>query len=227
MKRSIPWSRLAAEAVVVVGSILLAFAIDAAWDRYRMLEEEREVPLAVQQELQEVGVVIGATRDSTRLARENLSFFLESAPDEIAAVPASEIQDRLYSPLIRQWGAAIPRGGLDAATGSGQLAGVRDPTLRAALARLSSRHAHVDEIRRVIGELDIGTAAVLGEFEGMRFGGFSQVGPETLRAVRQDPRIQGAASAKYAFLGGSLGILDELEASVDETLDLIEAAVER
>ena len=137
------------------------------------------------------------------------------------------IRDRVYSPLIRQWGAAIPRGALDAATGSGQLAGVRDPTLRAALARLSSRHAHVDEIRRLIGELDIATAAVLGEFDGMRLGGFSQVGPETLGAVRRDPRIKGAASAKHAFLGGSLGILEELEASVDETLDLIEAAVER
>jgi len=36
----IPWNRLAAEGFVVVVSILLAFAIDAWWDRYK--EDRRE-----------------------------------------------------------------------------------------------------------------------------------------------------------------------------------------
>jgi hypothetical protein len=32
MKTTIPWARVAAEGVIIVASILLAFAIDAAWE---------------------------------------------------------------------------------------------------------------------------------------------------------------------------------------------------
>ncbi|WP_460453406.1 hypothetical protein [Arenimonas aestuarii] len=41
MKERISWSRVAVEGVVIVGSILLAFAIDAWWDQLGEAEEER------------------------------------------------------------------------------------------------------------------------------------------------------------------------------------------
>lgn len=41
--QKIPWRRVAAEGLVIVLSILLAFAIDAWWDRYQAGQEERLV----------------------------------------------------------------------------------------------------------------------------------------------------------------------------------------
>jgi hypothetical protein len=226
MPRNIPWGRLLAEAVVVVASILLAFAIDAGWDRHQLIQEEREVLGGLESELEEGRLVIEATRVATTEARAHLHFFLEATPDDIAGIPASAVLERIYYPLIRQWGSAIPRGALDAATGSGQLAGIREPALRAALARLGSHHAQVADIYRLIGDLDIRTAAVLGEFDGMYSdpSGDPAVDAATLRAIRGDPRVQGAASAKYGFVGGYLGILSELEQVMDETLAMIREA---
>ena len=42
MKPQIPWLRIFVEGVVIVGSILLAFGIDAAWEGRQEREEERE-----------------------------------------------------------------------------------------------------------------------------------------------------------------------------------------
>jgi len=41
MSERVPWSRVAVEGVVIVGSILLAFAIDAWWGQVGRAEEER------------------------------------------------------------------------------------------------------------------------------------------------------------------------------------------
>lgn len=46
MAETIRWRRLVLESAAVVGSILLAFAIDAAWD-LRQLAEERELLLGL------------------------------------------------------------------------------------------------------------------------------------------------------------------------------------
>ena len=53
MTRSIPWLRVFVEGVVIVGSILLAFGIDAWWDDRANLEETRGNLEAVRIELQE------------------------------------------------------------------------------------------------------------------------------------------------------------------------------
>ena len=42
LTQGIAWKRIAAEGVAIVVSILLAFAIDAAWDASRERAEERQ-----------------------------------------------------------------------------------------------------------------------------------------------------------------------------------------
>lgn len=42
-EQEIPWARISAEAAAIVVSILLAFAIDAAWQHRGEVAEEREI----------------------------------------------------------------------------------------------------------------------------------------------------------------------------------------
>ena len=49
--KSIPWGRIAAEGVVVVASILLAFGIDASWDGFQDARRETESLVALRQEM--------------------------------------------------------------------------------------------------------------------------------------------------------------------------------
>ena len=41
--RQIPWLRVFVEGVVIVASILIAFALDASWEAYRQSQEERTI----------------------------------------------------------------------------------------------------------------------------------------------------------------------------------------
>ena len=50
--QKLPWKRLAAEAIAIVASILLAFAIDAAWDERNERMEEKEVLRSLQLEFE-------------------------------------------------------------------------------------------------------------------------------------------------------------------------------
>ncbi len=223
MRQPLPWGRLAAEAVVVIVSILLAFAIDAYWGNRQLRQEELQLLRGLEQELQEGKTVISAFSADTHRARERLQRFLSAAPAEVGDLAGPDAWEEVYLPLVRQWVGSIPRGALDAATGSGQLALISDPALRAALARLESLHANVDEIHRLVSELDVRTAAILGEWDGVYYEPSEDRGiqPEILGNWRADPRVRGSASAKYGFTGGYLTLLRQLEDSMDETLVLI------
>ena len=51
MKAQIPWLRVFVEGVVIVGSILMAFGIDAWWDGVQEREEEERILAALEDAL--------------------------------------------------------------------------------------------------------------------------------------------------------------------------------
>jgi len=52
LNRRIPWLHVFVEGVVIVGSILLAFGIEAGWDRYQAGQEERVILTDLQRDFQ-------------------------------------------------------------------------------------------------------------------------------------------------------------------------------
>jgi hypothetical protein len=209
--------RLLAEAVVVVVSILMAFTIDAAWDQRQARAGERAVVQSIEADLRDGLRVVTDSRDSTLAAYARLESFVTGAAP-------SGGEDRLFPALTRQWSAAVPTGALDAATGSGELALNRDPALRGSLARLAGTLAGLKEMSTIIGEMDARTVTTLGEFEGVRtmFGQADPVlDPRTVEALRADPRVLGAATAKLWFTGGYLYQLQLLQTTIEETLGSI------
>lgn len=220
--------RLFAEASVVIVSILLAFAIDAGWDQRQEHKHEREVLRGLQGELIEARETIRASRDSTAQAYERLKYLVTAPRADVLTMSPSQAASEVFMPLTRQWADALPTGALDAATGSGQLALISDPTLRAALARLGGAYASVGGMIATISEMDARTVAILGEFEGVRSmwaGTEPLIDIRTLEALVDDPRVMGAATAKLWWVGGYLFELEKFAGIVDESIELIAAVL--
>jgi hypothetical protein len=51
--QNIPWKRITVEAAAIVGSILLAFAIDAWWNDHQNRAEERRVLVGLKSEFEQ------------------------------------------------------------------------------------------------------------------------------------------------------------------------------
>ena len=143
MSRQISWWRVLSEGVVIVGSILLAFGIQAWWDERQ--EEER-----VRQDLENVASELG-------LNRELLLFQAEI--DDRMATAARAMAERMEPEAARAvinlvdtlvfLGWSTPPtldpslGALDALVVSGSLSTVEDPELRS---NLSSLRAQFDDV---------------------------------------------------------------------------------
>jgi len=148
--RQIPWLRVFVEGVVIVGSILLAFGIEAWWTN----KQERD------QEARVLGAVLVALRNNT----EHLDFFTSLHEQQLARVVvlldaaanggsglSADSLDHLLAGLS---GATIPvyeRGALDAALASLDL--IENRVMRRRLAQLSRRWDELSEFEKQEAEL--------------------------------------------------------------------------
>ena len=95
MKQEIPWTRFAIEAIVIIGSILIAFIIDASWDQRQDRIAERELLAAINQDM-----LANLSEASNTLDRENRRFelldtFLASSKSQLALLPPEPAQEML------------------------------------------------------------------------------------------------------------------------------------
>jgi len=109
------------EGVVIVASILLAFSVDAWWDRQRDRDDQAEVLRAVEGEFRAYRQVLDdAGREATELADSSAVLIdaLQVAPQaQLVTVPESTVRLSLEWPTLR-----IPVSSVD-------LAGIVDPEL--------------------------------------------------------------------------------------------------
>jgi len=131
-KQVIPWARIAVEALAIVASILLAFAIDAWWDEKKERVEEREILQSLLVEFQanrdEVAVVVRVHENALRYAAELVAL----SDSEILALAEEEVERHIrYFAHPRTFDAV--RGSVDALTSAGKLGILQDRALREAL----------------------------------------------------------------------------------------------
>ena len=104
------WKRLALEVVVIVGSILLAFGIEAWWDARGEAREEALVLQAIRSEMEATLERIDAHRARRAVVSEALVTFLESSPAALAVLDpdsaASFLRARQHRPHARPAGCA-------------------------------------------------------------------------------------------------------------------------
>ncbi len=137
MKPQIPWLRVFVEGVVIVGSILLAFGIQAWWDDQQLGREIRQELLNVQLELDtNVGLAEFQIDIMERsiAASQSLVATMESAVAE-ATINTADTLVWLAS-ATASFDASL--GALDALIASGRLAAIDDAEMRLRLAGLRS-----------------------------------------------------------------------------------------
>jgi len=97
-EQQLPWKRLSAEAAAIVGSILLAFWIDAWWEERQDRAEEREVLLALRAELEYNIEQIDLSLEFQRLLLEPTVTLLNVAADrsEISVEDLEQLLGTIY-----------------------------------------------------------------------------------------------------------------------------------
>jgi hypothetical protein len=127
----IPWARVALEGVVIVGSILLAFGIEAGWEARGERQERRAVVAALQSDFaaaREGLDGLQANNQEIEATAEAVSAALVASSATIAVPPEDVVQ------LIRTPTYDPPLGELRSLIQSGRVSLIRDADLRSALA---------------------------------------------------------------------------------------------
>ncbi len=140
MKAQIPWLRVFVEGVVIVGSILLAFGIQAAWDGRQEREDERQALEALARDFESAAEVIDRellSMDSVAIAANIILGWTGPSADSRHADSLA----LLMPSITRVASFQPPLGTLQALLGSGDLRLIRNDSLRAALASFPSRLA--------------------------------------------------------------------------------------
>ena len=149
--RQIPWLRVFVESVVIVGSILLAFGIQAWWDGVQEGEEVRQDLVSVSLELME--------------NRERIMFHVDLM-DRMASAGKAVVELMESDPAVTNmqdtlaWLGTNPAATLDASFGalealiaSGRLSLVADPDVRLRLAGLRDKIEDAIELQPRTAEL--------------------------------------------------------------------------
>lgn len=144
MIKKVPWPRIMVEGLLIVGSILLAFGIDAWWDRRAERAKEREALEALSEDFAAADSILGIrvlAIDSAAVAAQAIIGLVGPASDE----SQSDSLAMLIPRIIRRPTFQPPMGTLEALLGSGELRLITDAELKAALASFPSELAGMRE----------------------------------------------------------------------------------
>ena len=236
-RQPIPWTRVAAEGVVIVGSILLAFGIDAAWDGMKERSEESRLLASLAEDLRtsrlEAESVISHYEETDRLLSRLQSLsdaaLRADAPDSITAMVNALASPRTFDPTL---------GTLEALISAGKMNVLSDPELREAL---TSVRTMVDDAKEEEGYV---THFAIRVWEAeVAHGGPWQVDVRQIRpggqpltdlpfvpfasaedalSLRKDRELMGMS--RFTQLNGAMyaGEIRQIRAQLDSILTLIE-----
>lgn len=91
--KNIQWSRLSIEAAAIVGSILLAFAIDAWWEGHKDRQDEEEYLVALREEFS----------DSIQIASENEELRRKVVEAHVALIAQIQGEPRASESDLYEW----------------------------------------------------------------------------------------------------------------------------
>ena len=219
------------DSLAVIASILIAFAIDRAWDNHQERAERLELLTGLRAEIVEDQALADSAQAQTRQAAQWLQHVYGSSPEEVAKIPPADTYRQVYLPYVRGWDVALSTGYLEATINSGKLALIPGADTRAALTRVQTANGYEARVNAQLDELGAQAATVLGEMDGvLRANNGSRASnappvfdPAALRAIRENTRLQGLASARLLFYGGFMyRIAVDVKPALDNALKLID-----
>ena len=231
--QTIPWLRIGAESIAIVGSILLAFAIDASWDS-RVERAEQQAYLAnlqvqFEQTLGRLQNHLVALENALEATTRILSLNAEDAK----AIGWEDFAELLHRSVLpgRQ---NFPSGALEALIASGDLRIITDRELAAKLTDWSSLIAEAYENATwVVENRDNRVRPLLWEhgINGLQFDKrLAGLPPShfepSLETLYADPRLDGVLYVRVSYIGISLDRHRTLAAEAEAILGLIERSID-
>ena len=231
-----PIARMTVEALLIVVSILLAFAIDTWWDERQDRAEESEILDLLQAEYRAnvehtqriIDAHLGYTADVEDL--------LDSSDAEIQASPP-EALSRYVLALCNPWTFDPVLGTTDALISAGKLDILSERQLRVALttyvnqvddAAEDAAYLVSDAKNMWLAEIDAGGPWTSAETEIGFFGEIpvpdfiAAATTEDVLRIRQDQRLMGTVKRCHINVGYYLTELHRLKAQANKVLELIE-----
>jgi len=217
------WRQFATEGVVIVISILLAFAIDAMWDTFRLRQEENAVLQAVQSDLSANRESIAEYVHIQSTMLDGVESFLDSSslelrglePDSARAVVRQLFLFRTYSPI-------------QAAMSSSELSLIRSVEVKKGIAEWMSVIEDVNEeilnvhyVRnRLEGQAD---PRILRAYYDLLSSDSTKIGfiPTLLADISEDPDMTGVLIQKQLVVRVNRMKLMRLAEITDELLSLL------
>ena len=138
MAQRVPWARITAEGVAIVTSILLAFAIDAAWDASRERAAERQVLDGLREEFSDNQRLLASNIEGHRRTLAACAALLAIADGE-APPPADSMALLLRRTFIDANSFNPSIGVLKSLIASGDIGLIQDAELRGLLASWPSQ----------------------------------------------------------------------------------------
>jgi len=155
----IHWPRVLVEGVVIVGSILLAFGIDAWWDQSQRRGEEQRLLRNLHAEFQEARDTLRVSIDRHRVYHGSAASLVQGTNTGLAT-PALSFRP-IYQTFVALNTTHLKTGALDGALSSGRLDIVSDEELRSLLASWHSTLGEFTEQETYIWELTLESRRVL------------------------------------------------------------------
>jgi hypothetical protein len=225
----IPWLRVLVEGVVIVGSILLAFGIDAAWDGRNERQRRAVLFTALGNDMAlaraEVDRVATFHRTGHNAAADLLNFG--------QVVPGDDDQRLLIDSLVAAtWGSTAsydaPLGAVESVVGSGDLDLLSDPALVLELTAFPARVADLAWEQTLLQALATELLAYLS-LQGIDaslfdLNGFDvpwETGPTNVHAHIAAPRFRSLVSNMWYRYSNTTGDLDEIREAITRIESLL------
>ena len=135
--QDIPWKRVAVEAATIVGSILLAFAIDAWWQDHQDRAEEQRTLVGLKSEFEQNLGLIEIELSYRHTVLDSIIKIFDASVAPISIEP--EVLDGLIGDLAWWQNIKYSRGAIDGLLQSGRLSLIENEELRRDLVSVPSR----------------------------------------------------------------------------------------
>ena len=228
------------EVVAIVGSILLAFAIDAAWESAREDRQAEELLISLRVEFQAERAEVSRHGERWAEVRAATTRLLEALGDDAAPAPA--VADTLLQRFMTPTTFDPAQGALQALISSGDIDLIENRELRNALTGWSSVVGELSDneiamrefLLMVVGPYLAEQGVSIGRLNanfirqfGLEWPAVLPSDEETARSydtLFRDETFESLVSTRYTWINDreyadALGYLDDLLALIDEELD--------
>lgn len=230
----IPWKRLIVEGLIIVTSILLAFAIEAWWQNRQEKAQEIELLQAIRQDFVENQQRIVDQVAGINIASDYLGAFATSNDIDRYIANLDFNVELIVRPMYRSFTTSgMMLGFLESTTNSGMLALISSSDLRSAIAEIVNQNDNLDIIADDIRYLTDQSMIELGKYpESLRPNwdesfSYSDSDGKFLRDLHSNSQLMALNNAKLQRLQAYARNLLRMQIELQEVADFIELEIGR